>query len=146
MNVVAITPPPLRERREDIPTLADFFLRKFASATRRSVNSISDSALAKLTSYDWPANVRELANAIERAVVLGSGTTINVADLPADLAAESATTPAEGVSYHEGVNAARKQLVVAALRKTAGNRAAAARLLGLKAKYFLRLTKSLGIE
>jgi transcriptional regulator with GAF, ATPase, and Fis domain len=69
-----------------------------------------------------------------------------VNDLPADLAAESATRSAEGVSYHEGVNAARKQLVVVALRKTAGNRAAAARLLGLKAKYFLRLTKSLGIE
>jgi DNA-binding NtrC family response regulator len=146
LNVVAITPPPLRERREDIPTLVDFFLRKFASATRRNVNSISESALAKLTSYDWPGNVRELANALERAVVLGSGTTINAADLPADLAAESATTTAEGVSYHEGVNAARKQLVAAALRKTAGNRAAAARLLGLEAKYFLRLMKSLGIE
>jgi DNA-binding NtrC family response regulator len=87
-----------------------------------------------------------LANAIERAVVLGSGTTINAADLPADLVGKSATTPTEGVSYHEGVNAARKRLVVAALQKTNGNRAAAARLLGLESKYFLRLMKSLGIE
>jgi DNA-binding NtrC family response regulator len=146
LNVVVITPPPLRERREDIPILANFFLRNFSSAVRRNVTAISDKALAKMMAYDWPGNVRELANAIERAVVLGSGPTINAADLPADLAAESATTSAEGVSYHEGVNAARKQLVVAALRKTAGNRAAAARLLGLEAKYFLRLMKSLGIE
>jgi DNA-binding NtrC family response regulator len=146
LNVVAITPPPLRERREDIPTLAEYFLRKFGAATQRHVTAISEGALARLTSYDWPGNVRELANAIERAVVLGSGTTINAVDLPADLAAHSAITTAEGVSYHEGVNAARKQLVIAALQKTAGNRAAAARLLGLESKYFLRLMKSLGIE
>lgn len=146
LNVVAITPPPLRERKEDIGILADFFLRKFSHSTRRNVTEINADAHARLMAYDWPGNVRELANAIERAVVLGSGTTINAADLPADLAAESATTSAEAVSYHEGVNVARKQLVLAALRKTAGNRAAAARLLGLEAKYFLRLMKSLAIE
>ena len=71
LNVVAITPPPLRERKEDIPMLADFFLRKFSSATRRNVTAISDRAQAKMMAYDWPGNVRELANAIERAVVLG---------------------------------------------------------------------------
>jgi Nif-specific regulatory protein len=146
LNVVAITPPPLRERSEDIPILAEFFLRKFASATGRNITTISDAALAQLKVYDWPGNVRELANAIERAVVLGSGATIDASDLPTDFAGQSVTSSVEGISYHDGVNAARKQLVIAALGKTAGNRAAAARLLGLEAKYFLRLMKSLGIE
>ncbi|MBM4298960.1 MAG: sigma-54-dependent Fis family transcriptional regulator [Deltaproteobacteria bacterium] len=146
LNVVAITPPPLRERKEDIPILTEYFLRKFAAATQRNVTAISDGAMAKLSSWAWPGNVRELANAIERAVVLGLGTTINASDLPSNLAGQAATATAEGISYHEGVNAARKRLVVTALQKTNGNRAAAARLLGLESKYFLRLMKSLGIE
>ena len=146
LNVVAITPPALRERREDIPILADFFLRKFASATRRNVTTISDGAQARMLAYDWPGNVRELANAIERAVVLGSETEISAIDLPAGLDGESMATTSESGAYHDGVNAARKELVIKALRQTGGNRAAAARLLGLEAKYFLRLMKSLGIE
>jgi DNA-binding NtrC family response regulator len=147
LNVVAITPPPLREHKEDIPTLANYFLRKFANATRRSMTEISDEALEKLMSYDWPGNVRELGNAIERAVVLSSDTSVKVTDLPFGLNSElSRPTRSEPVSYHDGVNAARKELAVDALRKTGGNRAAAARLLDLEAKYFLRLIKSLGIE
>lgn len=146
LNVVAIVPPPLRERKEDILILADFFLRKFSSATRRNVTAISDDAQARLLAYDWPGNVRELANVIERAVVLGSETMISAADLPAGLDSQSIATTSESSAYHEGVNAARKEMVIKALRKTGGNRAAAARLLGLEAKYFLRLMKSLAIE
>jgi DNA-binding NtrC family response regulator len=146
LNVVAITPPPLRERREDIPILAEFYLRKFSSATRRNVTAISDGAQARMKAYDWPGNVRELANAIERAVVLGSETVISATDLPFGLESESTTTTSQTVSYHDGVNAARKEMVIKALRKTGGNRAAAARLLGLESKYFLRLMKSLGID
>jgi len=146
LNVVAITPPPLRERREDIPILADFFLRKFASAMRRNASAISDSARARMMAYDWPGNVRELANAIERAIVLGTGAAIEASDLPVGLDDNSIATHSEAVSYHDGVNAARREMVIKALRQTGGNRAAAARLLGLEAKYFLRLMKSLGIE
>jgi DNA-binding NtrC family response regulator len=146
LNVVAITPPPLRERKEDIPILADFFLRKFSTAIRRSVTEISDEAMARMVAYEWPGNVRELANAIEHAVVLGAGSVINSADLPSRFAAESLLPPSNNLSYREGVNAARKEMVVKALRKTDGNRAAAARLLGLETKYFLRLMKSLQIE
>jgi two-component system response regulator PilR (NtrC family) len=91
--------------------------------------------------------VRELGNAIERAVVLSSETSIKAADLPFGLESEGTPTgDAQTVSYHDGINAARKQMVVNALRQTNGNRAAAARLLDLEAKYFLRLMKSLGIE
>ncbi len=146
LNVVPITPPPLRERKEDIPILVDFFLKKFATATRRNVTSISEKAQKTMMTYDWPGNVRELANAIEHAIVLGSGSVIQETDLPSRFVAESVASQLEAFSYRDGVNAARKELVVKALQKTNGNRAAAARLLGLETKYFLRLMKSLQIE
>lgn len=146
LNVVAIVLPPLRERKEEIPGLADFFLRKFSIAAGRKVSEISDSARKKMMAYDWPGNVRELANAIERAVVLGTEAKIEAKELPSGLAQETLLTITENLSYRDGVNAARKELVVKALRKTNGNRAAAARLLGLETKYFLRLMKSLSVE
>ncbi|HYA29847.1 MAG TPA: sigma-54 dependent transcriptional regulator [Acidobacteriota bacterium] len=146
INVIPIKLPPLRERKEDIAALCQFFLRRYALDAGRKVSAISDEAMNEIMSYDWPGNVRELANAIERAVVLGTGAVINAAGLPAGMESESATKISDGVSYHDGINAARKQLVVTALRKTSGNRAAAARLLSLESKYFLKLMKSLGIE
>jgi DNA-binding NtrC family response regulator len=146
LNVVAITPPPLRERKEDIPMLAEFFLRKFSVAARRSVIGISEEARKRMLAYDWPGNVRELANAIEHAVVLGTGSTVEAADLPSRFAEYRSVANSEELSYREGINAARKELVLKALFKTDGNRAAAARLLGLETKYFLRLMKSLEIE
>ncbi|MGZ8484464.1 MAG: AAA-type ATPase lid domain-containing protein [Candidatus Binatia bacterium] len=116
-------------------------------ATGRSVAAISTEAMAKMLAYEWPGNVRELANAIEHAVVLGSDSEIMATDLPSGLGEVVATTTdSPDHTYHDGINSARKQLVVNALKKTGGNRAAAARLLGLEAKYFLRLMKSLGIE
>ncbi len=146
LNVVAITPPPLRERKEDIPTLAEYFLRKFSISARRHLTGISDDAQSRMMDYDWPGNVRELANVIEHAVVLGSGDMIEASDLPSRFAGESIPLSVDNLSYRDGINAARKDLVVKALRKTDGNRAAAARSLGLETKYFLRLMKSLGIE
>ena len=146
LNVVAITPPPLRERKEDVPILAYYFLRKSSIATRRSVTKISDEAQRRLVEYDWPGNVRELANAVEHAVVLGTRAVIEATDLPSRFAGDSFLSPSENLSYRDGVNAARKGLVLKALCKTYGNRAAAARLLGLETKYFLRLMKSLQIE
>jgi DNA-binding NtrC family response regulator len=146
LNVVAITPPPLRERKEEIPLLAEFFLRKFSVAARRSVTGISEDARRQMVAYDWPGNVRELANAIEHAVVLGTGSTVEAADLPSRFAEHRSAASSEELSYREGINVARKELVLKALRRTEGNRAAAARLLGLENKYFLRLMKSLQIE
>ena len=146
LNVVAITPPPLRERKEDIPVLTEFFLRRFSISARRNVTKISDEARARMVAYDWPGNVRELANAIEHAVVLGSDTMVEATDLPSRFAGESIVPLSENLSYREGINAARKELVLNALRKTDGNRSAAAKVLGLEAKYLLKLMKSLGIE
>jgi transcriptional regulator with PAS, ATPase and Fis domain len=146
LNVVAIGPPPLRERREDIPILTDFFLRKFSTAMGRRITMISEEAWAALITYDWPGNVRELANSIEHAIVLGSGSVIEARDLPSRVAGESVLPASNSLSYRDSVNAARKELVIRALHKADGNRSAAARLLDLEAKYFLRLMKSLQIE
>ena len=146
LNVVAIITPPLRERKEDVPILADFFLQKFSTATRRKVAGISEQAQMRLSAYDWPGNVRELANAIEHALVLGVGSVVTIDDLPSRVIAETPLQALENLSYREGITAARKELVVRALRRTDGNRSAAAKLLGLEAKYFLKLIKSLQID
>jgi two-component system, NtrC family, response regulator AtoC len=145
LNVIALRLPPLRERKEDIPVLLHYFLKKFSTETGRSVSAISDQVLRGLVAYDWPGNVRELANVIERAVVLGV--------MPAPNSGEGPPPAATGgpesdriVSYRDGVDNARRELLIKALRKTDGNRAAAARLLDLESKYFLKLLKTLGIE
>jgi DNA-binding NtrC family response regulator len=146
LNVVAINLPPLRERREDIPALAKHFLRKYSTSTRRLVNNIDAKAHRILAAYYWPGNVRELANVIERAVVLGSGPMITVDDLPGTMTEIESPMAGGSLNYRDGVSEARKQLVVKALALTSGNRAAAAKVLGLEAKYLLKLMKSLGIE
>jgi transcriptional regulator with GAF, ATPase, and Fis domain len=145
LNVIALRLPPLRERKEDIPVLVHYFLKKFSTETGRSVSAISDQVLRGLVAYDWPGNVRELANVIERAVVLGLMPAPNSGELSVSLSA-GASAADQRVSYRDGVNAARMELVHKALAKTGGNRAAAARLLDLESKYFLKLLKTLGIE
>jgi DNA-binding NtrC family response regulator len=82
LNVITIDLPPLRQRREDIPLLADFFLRKFATENERPVRQISPEALRPLIDYNWPGNVRELENVMERAVVLSTGPTVGIDLLP----------------------------------------------------------------
>jgi two-component system, NtrC family, response regulator AtoC len=145
LNVVQIMLPPLRKRTEDIPALARHFLQRFSKEVKKNLSGISDEALGRLSTYDWPGNVRELANVIERAVVLGQGPEIAPHDLPARIVAAQSESRSDGVSYRESMDAYRRQLVKRALAQTQGNRAAAARALGLHEKYFLRLLKSLGI-
>jgi DNA-binding NtrC family response regulator len=146
LNVVPITLPPLRERREDIPALAHHFLQRFAKEVKRSLSEISDEALGRLSAYDWPGNVRELANAIERAVVLARGPEIAPHDLPARIVAAQPESRSDGASYRDSMDAYRRQLVMRALAQSQGNRAAAARTLGLHEKYLLRLLKNLDIH
>jgi DNA-binding NtrC family response regulator len=146
LNVVPIHLPPLRERTQDIPMLAEYFLRRYSSESKKSFREITTDALAKLGAYHWPGNVRELANTIERAVVLGDGPVLTIQDLPGRIAA--AETPIQGsenLSYREAMEATRRNLVAAALRQAHGNRTAAAKILGVHEKYFFRLIKTLGI-
>jgi DNA-binding NtrC family response regulator len=138
--------PPLREKREDIPALAEYLLRKYATATGKIVTGITDEAREKLAAYSWPGNVREVANVIERVVVLSSGPTITLRNLPGRIAGGEGPGLFENLSYRDGMNAARKLLILKALSRTQGNRSAAAKLLGLESKYLLKLMKSLEIE
>jgi DNA-binding NtrC family response regulator len=146
LNVIAITLPPLRERAEDIDALAEHFLRRFAAESKKTFTTLADDALAKLTTYPWPGNVRELANVIERAVVLGHGPTLTVKDLPTRIVAAAPLDQNNDLSYREAMEATRRTLVAQALAQAHGNRAAAAKALGLHEKYFLRMIKTLGIR
>jgi len=93
LNVVPIYLPPLRERREDIPTLVEFFLRRYAEQNRRDVRRVHPEAIRLLREHDWPGNIRELQNYVERAVVLGEGPELLADHLPPQLRGESAPRP-----------------------------------------------------
>ena len=146
LNVIPIFLPPLRERREDIADLANFFMQRFSMETKKKFDEISQEAMARLRTYDWPGNVRELANIIERAVVLGRGPKITVDELPSALVSTVSTTSSFGLLYSENIEAYRRQLILKALSEAKGNRAAAAKALGLQRTYLSRLIKTLQIS
>jgi len=129
LNVVQIKLPPLRERKSDIPLLVSSFLEKF-SDPQRDVRTISEDAMRRLVSYDWPGNVRELENAIERAVALGSGPLLHVGDLPSNLQ-YSPEQPLPASDELLPLEELERRAIVRALRETAGDKLAAARLLGI---------------
>jgi len=146
VNVVAIHLPPLRERKGDIPDLALHFLRRFAAETAKPFSGIANDAMARLLHHNWPGNVRELANAIERAVVLGRGPEVNVGELPPHVGAASAAPGPDGPRYHAAIDACKRDVITAALAQSNGNRAAAAKLLGLQRTYLSRLIRLLGLD
>jgi two-component system, NtrC family, response regulator AtoC len=146
LNVIAITLPPLRERKEDIPILANHFLRRFAQETKKNFAEISEDIYDKLLAYPWPGNVRELANVVERAVVLGDGPKLTLHHLPARVVGAQPAAAADEISYHEALNAYRRELLVRALATAQGNRAAAAKALGLHRTHLMKLIKALKIN
>jgi Nif-specific regulatory protein len=147
LNVVTIEMPPLRERRTDIPSLANYFLNRFAPKAGRRVMGLSREALDCLKEYEWPGNVRELENAIERAVVLGSTEEILPEDLPESIV-EAAVTPmaSEHDGYHAAVRETKKRVIVDAFRKGGRSYTEAARLLGVHPNYLHRLIRTLGLK
>ncbi len=147
LNVVELKMPPLRERVEDIPLLANYFARKYADKCNRRIAGISPEAKKLLMSYDWPGNVRELENAIERAVVLGTTDRILGDDLPEavldyDVASSGETTS----NYHDSVVRTKKKMITDAIKQANGNYTAAARLLGLHPNYLHRLIRNLNLK
>jgi Nif-specific regulatory protein len=146
LNVVSIEVPPLRERREDLPLLAMYFVAKYGAKCNRNVKGISPEARERLLRYDWPGNVRELENAIERAIVLGSSDTIHPEDLPESVLEAEAVTGALATKYHETILQAKKRLIVSAYKKAEGNHVAAARLMGVHPKYLHRLIRNLNLR
>jgi DNA-binding NtrC family response regulator len=145
LNVVPIILASLRERAEDIPILAHHFMERYAKEAKKNFTEIGADALKQLCAYDWPGNVRELGNVIERAIVLGRGPGLTMQDLPPRITAAAARPPVDGRSYRDAMEYYRRELIRVALERCHGNRAAAARALGLHEKYLLRLLKSLGI-
>jgi DNA-binding NtrC family response regulator len=145
LNVVPITLPPLRDRTEDIPDLAQFFIRRFSKEAKKVTRAIAPEAMERLIAYDWPGNVRELANTIERAIVLGPGPTISLDDVSQGMVVSEPKASPKNFSYHQTVDGYRREIILRALTQTQGNRAAAARLLGLERSYLSKLIKSFGI-
>ncbi len=129
LNVYAIYMPPLRERKTDIPLLADHFIEKHATAHGKDVRRIATSAIDMLMSYHWPGNVRELENCIERAVVVCDGGAIHAHHLPPTLQTAEVSGTLTRQSLEEALSAYEKDLVLDALKSARGNRAKAARLL-----------------
>jgi len=145
LNVIPIRLPALKERREDIAELARHFMRRLSLEAKRNFTEITPEALERLIAYDWPGNVRELVNVIEQAVVLGQGPKIAPQDLPPRMAATASEIGSDSMAYRGAMDAYRRQLIMKALAQSQGNRAAAAKALGLHEKYLLRLLKSLQI-
>ena len=129
LNVVQIKLPALRDRRVDIPLLVNAFLEKFSDPAR-PIHTISEEAMRRIMAYDWPGNIRELENAIERAVALGSGPILHVGDLPSNLQYTSTEKLPEGDEMVP-LEALERRAIFRALRETAGDKLAAARLLGI---------------
>jgi DNA-binding NtrC family response regulator len=147
LNVVPINMPPLRDRREDIPFLAEHFVRKLAKANGSRVESITEAAIEKLLGYHWPGNVRELENVIERSIVLCSGERLDAADIRLDTAprAQRQTTDnflPEGMTLDEH----ERSIIREALRRAEGNKSQAARLLGLTRNALRYRLSQMGME
>ena len=138
--------PPLRERRTDIPLLADHFVEKHAAAHSKDVRRIATSAIDMLMSYHWPGNVRELENCVERAVLVCEGGAIHAHHLPPTLqtAEVSGTLPRQ--SLKEALDAYEKDLVQDTLKSARGNRARAARLLHTTERILAYAVKKHGID
>ncbi|HEY8054386.1 MAG TPA: sigma-54 dependent transcriptional regulator [Terriglobales bacterium] len=132
LNVVPIELPPLREHKEDIPELAELFLRRFAARAGKPLGGFTAAAIERLMACDWPGNVRELENIIERAVALADSPTLDVADIRLELTPPSPPTPG-GALLPAGwtLEQWEQQVIRDALRRANGNKSQAARLLGL---------------
>jgi len=156
LNVVPIHLPPLRERRDDIPLLVDHFLAKFNRKLDRQVAQMSPEALQQIMSHNWPGNIRELENVIERCVLFVEGDTIHSQDLPAELRVPAASSlvstppPAGDASMKDIVKQAtamlERDLIVQALEQTRGNVTQAARKLKISRKSLQNKMKELGLR
>jgi len=156
VNVVRLRVPPLRERKEDVPLLADHFVERFGRLQAKAVTGVSREAMAVLLAHDYPGNVRELENVIERAFILCDEGDIERRHLPEELLPRAAPAGGEGAAADKAkadggdlasaVRAAERQAILGALQHNAGNREAAARDLGLHKSTLFRKVRALGIH
>ncbi len=139
LNVIAVTAPPLRARREDVPLLVDHFLGIYCKKNGRPRLSVPPEVLRKLTDYSWPGNVRQLENVVERAAVLCRGDTLSLADLPDEIAAAAAVAPSQ-LTFAVGtpLDEVEHQLIRETLKHTGGDKSLAAQLLGISTRTIYR--------
>jgi len=146
LSAGSVTVPPLRERLEDIPLLAGHFAARHSARSKQPLKSISPAARGCLMRYDWPGNVGELENVIERAVALSATGEITPADLP-EAVLDAEPSPAAALShYHQTIKEARKQLLRDALQQAGGNYLEAANRLGLEPNHLVRLLRSFHLQ
>jgi len=134
LNVIPIHVPALRERKEDIPLLADHFIKKYSAALGKTISGFSQEAIKTLVSYNWPGNIRELENLVERLVVLGKGSVINREDLPREVSNNRSSATSTQIQYKslkEATLAFEKDFIDNIIAKTGGNKVQAAKLLGV---------------
>jgi two-component system NtrC family response regulator len=133
LNVVAIDIPPLREHKDDVPALANYFLEKFAHESGKGIKGITPAAMKILIDHHWPGNVRELQNVIERAVTLSAGTTLDVDDIHLDKPRQRPPSETASTTLPEGMTLEQweQEMIREALRTAGGNKSQAARALGL---------------
>ncbi|RTZ97347.1 MAG: two-component system response regulator [Deltaproteobacteria bacterium] len=148
LNVFQIEVPPLRERREDIPLLADFFLTRYTKENRSQIQSISPKAMDMLMRYDWPGNVRELENTIERSVIICQGDTITTDTLPAVLNKDPAYPIDRRESHTLGrtLKEAEKEMILQTLEEVGGNRTKTAKILGISRRTLQLKLKQYGVN
>ncbi len=160
--MVTVRLPPLRDRRDDLPLLVERFVKEFSGLHGRAVQSISNSAMAKLLAFSWPGNVRQLRNVLETAVLVTPGDTIDVANLPPEIASlevrstppASAGAPVGAASYSSApaslddlvmpLEEVERILIRNALRAKGGNREQAAKALGISERTLYRKIKEYG--
>lgn len=139
LNVISLRIPPLRERKEDIPLLADYFLRRFVTKNNRRIEGISRDAMRRLTAHRWPGNVRELENVMERAVVLAKGDVIDEADLPDSVSEGNGESGAITLPLGISLEEMERQVLDQTLQVTRGNKKMAAHLLGISLRTVYRI-------
>ena len=154
INVIPIALPPLRERREDVPLLAEFFLGKYGEQMGKSISGISHEAMDLLAAYDWPGNIRELENVLERAVALESTPTILPDSLPASVRGDSARPvaqpveglPEAGFDLEAHVKEIEMSYIAEALKRAGGVQVKAAELLGMSFRSFRYYVKKYNLR
>ncbi len=147
LAVIAVSLPPLRERPDDVVALTEHFVVELAGDAKRVGLGVSDEALALLRGHRWPGNIRELKNALERAVVLCRGDVIEPEDLPPELLGGSGSGegPSSTDGFHDQVEAFRRKVIADALAACEGNRTRAAERLGLQRTYLSRMIRQYGL-
>jgi two-component system response regulator HydG len=148
LNVVPLTLPPLRERREDVPLLADHFLALYREKNRKPLRGITGKTLDLLVRYDWPGNIRELENVVERAVILSRDEVLVPADLPPQIRMLSPEEGKDPFAIPAGMSLEEMEraMIVKTLDETGGNRTRASEILGINRRTLQNKLKQYGLN